>query len=150
MLTKFNFLNKKDDLVLWSCKLCSYEWKGKSPYTRITRPYCRRCSSWSVRAKDWLINKEKWNHIKQYVLKRANWKCQACGCRINKSFYIHHSSYDNYYDVKNLVCLCRRCHFIIHGRSKSYIIGKRLLTSGIILISSIVILGIPVIIDGGN
>lgn len=135
---------EKDYLVQWRCQKCGYEWLGKSPRVRIVRPYCCSCGSWNVRVKDWLIDREKWEKAKIYVLKRANYKCQGCGKKISDHFSIHHLNYNNYYNVNNLVCLCPRCHFLIHGRDPAYKSGQVSLVLGIISI----VISIPMAVSG--
>lgn len=124
----------KDNIVLWTCKLCGYDWRGKSPKVRSMRPHCYQCGSWSVKVKDWLIDKEKWEKARLDALERSVWRCQACGQKLNLSAPVHHLDYDDYYHPDNLICLCPHCHFLIHGKSPSYIRGKISMIFGMILI----------------
>lgn len=124
----------KDNVVLWICKSCGYAWRGKSPKVRATRPHCSRCGSQNVRVKDWLIDRERWEKARQNALVRADWKCQACGYKLGNSAPVHHLNYSDYYHPDNLVCLCPHCHFLIHKKSPSYIIGKISTFFGIISI----------------
>lgn len=121
----------EENIVLWECKTCGWRWKGKSPRFRTIRPYCTRCGSWSVKIKDWLIDKNKWEEVKEIVVKRAEGKCEACG---NEAKFprIHHVEYNNYYDPEKMVCLCSRCHAVVHKKMRPYGISKALLSFGII------------------
>lgn len=130
----FSSKEDKDNLVLWACKLCGYEWRGKSPRVRAGPPYCSQCGSRSIKVKDWLIDQERWKKTRIDAFERANWQCQACGRKVDHSGRVHHTNYDNYYDINNLVCLCSHCHFLIHGKNPSYIFGKIFLILGIISI----------------
>ncbi|MEW6162538.1 MAG: HNH endonuclease signature motif containing protein [Nitrospirota bacterium] len=124
----------KDNVVLWTCKLCGNNWRGKSPKFRATRPHCSRCGSWFVRVKDWLIDSERWKKARLDALERADWQCQACRQRLDTSAPVHHLDYSDYYNPDNLVCLCPHCHFLIHGKAPSYILGKVSMIFGIISI----------------
>ena len=121
----------KNKHVLWKCQICGYEWKGKSPQVRTTRPYCSKCGSRNVKVKDWLIDKEKWEKARLHALRRAGWQCEACGKDINLSAPVHHLHYDDYYDSDSLVCLCPQCHYLTHGRTLSYKVGVILKIFGI-------------------
>jgi hypothetical protein len=123
---------EKDNLVLWTCRSCGYDWRGKSPKVRATRPRCSRCGSWSVRVKDWLIDKERWKRARLDAFERANWQCEACGRDLNVSARVHHLSYDDYYHLDNLVCLCPHCHYLIEGKTPSYAFGVLSIIFGII------------------
>ena len=78
---------------------------------------------------------EKGRHTKEYkkwrkgVLERDKYICQMCGSP--NSNIVHHKirfrdCYDNEniaYDVNNGICLCERCHKMVHGGG-NYINGK--------------------------
>jgi len=102
--------------VLWGCNVCDYEWYGVSPYNREKRPYCPRCGSWSVKVRDWLIDKERWKKARLETLKRDHWQCRVCGQKLSVSAPIHHISYDDYYSLDNLISLCPKCHQMVHER----------------------------------
>lgn len=121
--------------VLWICRACGNEWKGKSPRSRSVRPHCSKCGSWSVKVKDWLFDKELWEKTKLRVLNRGHWQCQSCKKELKKSAVIHHISYDeDYYRLENLISLCNHCHFLIHGKSRSYVNGAKAQIFGILAI----------------
>ncbi len=126
-------------MVLWRCISCGHKWKGKSPQDRKSPPRCPKCRSpvlqWKkFRDKYWKWyrkeDRKKWEEIRQIVIKRANEKCEICRIKAKK-FHIHHLDYQDYFNPKNLICLCPRCHLIIHGRTLSYEIGKMLEFLGI-------------------
>src|SRR5262249_19537185 len=54
----------------------------------------------------------EWKLIRQTVLARAGWRCQACGVR--RRLDVHHvmkrSQGGSDFDLENLVALCRWCH----------------------------------------
>ena len=122
-----------DDVVRWRCSTCGHKWKGKSPRTRARRPYCTKCGSRNVRVADWLIDTERWEGVRKDALDRANRRCEVCGRESSPS--IHHLSYDDYYDLDQLVCLCKRCHYLIHGRAPSYMCGLLTTILGMIALS---------------
>jgi len=61
----------------------------------------RRAASW-----------EEWAAIRDKVLARAGWRCQACGVR--RRLDVHHvvkrSQGGSDFDLDRLVALCRWCH----------------------------------------
>jgi len=83
--------------------------------------------------KDWLIDKEKWKKIRENTFERAKWQCEVCNKRLNSSAPVHHFSYDDYYNINNLVCLCERCHYLVHG-DRYFRIGMVLKNIGIIVV----------------
>jgi len=54
----------------------------------------------------------EWKLIRQAVLARAGWRCQACGVR--RRLDVHHvvkrSQGGSDFDLDHLVALCRWCH----------------------------------------
>ena len=54
----------------------------------------------------------EWKLIRQAVLARAGWRCQACGVR--RRLDVHHvmkrSQGGSDFDLEHLVALCRWCH----------------------------------------
>jgi hypothetical protein len=54
----------------------------------------------------------EWKLIRQTVLARAGWRCQACGVR--RRLDVHHlmkrSQGGSDFDLEHLVALCRWCH----------------------------------------
>ncbi len=54
----------------------------------------------------------EWKAIRQHVLARAGWRCQACGVR--RRLDVHHvvkrSHGGSDFDLDQLVALCRWCH----------------------------------------
>jgi 5-methylcytosine-specific restriction endonuclease McrA len=54
----------------------------------------------------------EWKAIRQQVLSRAGWRCQACGVR--RRLDVHHvvkrSRGGSDFDLDQLVALCRWCH----------------------------------------
>lgn len=61
----------------------------------------RRAASWP-----------EWAAIREQVLARANWRCQAC--RVRRRLDVHHvvkrSQGGSDFDLDQLVALCRWCH----------------------------------------
>lgn len=55
---------------------------------------------------------EEWGAIRELILARARWACQACGLR--RRLDVHHlvkrSQGGSDFDVNRLVALCRGCH----------------------------------------
>ena len=54
----------------------------------------------------------QWKAIRQHVLTRAGWRCQACGIR--RRLDVHHlikrAQGGSDFDLDQLVALCRWCH----------------------------------------
>ena len=54
----------------------------------------------------------EWKAIRQHVLTRAGWRCQACGIR--RRLDVHHvvkrAQGGSDFDLDQLVALCRWCH----------------------------------------
>jgi len=64
----------------------------------------------------YLSESENWYEIRQLVLKRDDYKCQAC--LLETAGDVHHKSYQHLYDeiCFDLVSVCRPCHKKIHGK----------------------------------
>lgn len=65
------------------------------------------------------IRSAKWQEKCNQRLQIAEYKCEMCGRleKNSKGLQIHHISYKNLgnEDVNNeLICLCGRCHILIH------------------------------------
>ncbi len=64
------------------------------------------------------IASPQWAQIRQAVIDRDGGKCQICGCQ--NGLQAHHMRYQDdkgnrdWKNTKNIVCLCVRCHHIIH------------------------------------
>ena len=84
--------------------------KRRTPLARRTRPRQRRGDA---RAKGRpAASVSEWKLIRQTVLARAGWRCQACGVR--RRLDVHHvmkrSQGGSDFDLEHLVALCRWCH----------------------------------------
>ena len=55
---------------------------------------------------------EQWQAIREVVLARAGWRCQACGRggRLDVHHVVKRSQGGSDWDLDALVALCRRCH----------------------------------------
>lgn len=66
------------------------------------------------------LKTDYWKIVAEAVKKRADYRCQLCNSQ--HDLCAHHRTYDhrgnelNY--LNDLVCLCRRCHEIFHGKIK--------------------------------
>ena len=64
------------------------------------------------------LNTDYWKAVAGAVKARANWKCQVCNSPLDLN--AHHRTYDHRGDELNhlsdLICLCRRCHAVFHGK----------------------------------
>lgn len=66
------------------------------------------------------LKTDYWKRVSEAVKKRAEYRCQLCNSQ--HDLCAHHRTYDhrgnelNY--LNDLVCLCRRCHEIFHGRNQ--------------------------------
>lgn len=65
------------------------------------------------------LKTDYWKRVAEAVKKRADYKCQLCNSQ--HDLCAHHRDYShrgnelNY--LNDLVCLCRRCHEIFHGKN---------------------------------
>jgi DNA-directed RNA polymerase subunit RPC12/RpoP len=101
--------------IKWKCNNCGQKWLGKSPYQRHRRPFCPSCGDCNVHVYDWLIDKEKWSKIRKEVIERDNSVCQRCNRKIEMRPVVHHLYYSSdYYNLNNLITLCKFCHSYIH------------------------------------
>lgn len=68
---------------------------------------------------------KKWKDMRQYILIRDQYRCQRCGSALNlEVHHIIHLTPGNIHDAsitlndKNLITLCRDCHFAVHEEDK--------------------------------
>jgi len=66
------------------------------------------------------LKTDYWKRVAEAVKKRADYKCQLCNSQ--HDLCAHHRDYSHRGDELNylndLICLCRRCHEIFHGKQK--------------------------------
>lgn len=66
------------------------------------------------------LKTEYWAVVSKEVKRRAKFKCQVCNSPHDLN--AHHRTYENrgheMEHLDDLVCLCRRCHEIFHGKDK--------------------------------
>lgn len=77
-------------------------WRWRWPHWLYVR-YLRSCA---------------WQHIRQQVMQRANYRCERCGC-MTAYFEIHHMTYERLgrERLTDLLALCKECHKQIHYKS---------------------------------
>lgn len=71
-----------------------------------------------------------WQKVKRLVIKRDNGLCVLCGALAVDVHHVKFRSQGGKDDVRNCVCLCRKCHEMAHGLHKyvsAYDIKKALL-----------------------
>ena len=90
------------------CKLCSYEWES-----RISKPkQCPRCKSL------------KWNQKTKLT------NCEICNVEFTKKnrLEVHHvdSDHENNYH-RNLINICHKCHWYLHGGKKKLNYDKEII-----------------------
>ena len=61
-----------------------------------------------------LERKQKWGHIKEVALYKANYKCSKCSS--DKKLEVHHLVYPAT-KLEDAIVLCRRCHQEVHRKS---------------------------------
>lgn len=63
----------------------------------------------------WYLQTSHWSTIKQFVLRRANHRCELCG--VSTALHIHHLHYSNIGNERpeDLVALCKNCHKATHA-----------------------------------
>jgi len=59
----------------------------------------------------------KWKKFREKILKRDGHRCLKCGD--DEYLCVHHLNYDDYFDPKNVITLCIRCHAVVHGITPS-------------------------------
>lgn len=61
-----------------------------------------------------------WHAVADKVKERAGNRCERCGGEIDLK--AHHTTYAHHgwehLNLDDMVCLCRRCHDIVHGRQR--------------------------------
>lgn len=61
---------------------------------------------------------DRWKGIATEVKRRAGWRCQVCNSGLDLN--AHHRTYEilgsEEKHMDDLVCLCRRCHALFHGK----------------------------------
>ena len=63
---------------------------------------------------DVYLTTKHWKKVSEKAKKRAKNKCSICGYKSN--LVVHHNSYNLYHESKSdLVCLCGRCHTLVHS-----------------------------------
>ena len=78
------------------CFKCGYNWKAK-----VENPVaCPKC---------------KFRFDRYKAFKKHNFKC--CRCSSEENLVLHHPDYDNI-SIKDLVVLCKRCHFNLHKKTR--------------------------------
>lgn len=64
------------------------------------------------------LQTDYWKEVSLAVKKRAGWRCQVCNSPHDLD--AHHRTYDHrgreLDHLDDLVCLCRRCHAVFHGK----------------------------------
>ncbi len=61
------------------------------------------------------LNAEKYENLRQHVLRRDRWRCQSCGVMSNLE--VHHKEFRSLsgQDIEqNLITLCSACHSRVH------------------------------------
>jgi len=71
-----------------------------------------------------------WKQFREKILLERNFKCETCGVRHPKAtrkLEVHHKHYESVgkENPEDVLCLCRRCHRLIHKLAK--IQGKGIL-----------------------
>lgn len=59
-----------------------------------------------------------WRKVKRLVIKRDNGLCVLCGALAVDVHHVKFRSQGGADDVRNCVCLCRKCHELAHGLHK--------------------------------
>jgi len=84
--------------------------KRRAPLARRARAGRRRGGARAIGRP--AASLSEWKLIRQTVLARAGWRCQACGVR--RRLDVHHvmkpSQGGSDFDLEHLVALCRWCH----------------------------------------
>lgn len=90
----------------------------KSPCIRDTGEISSRSPLFkepSMAYRDYLKTSD-WNDKRSKTYKRCNYRCQICGAT-DLEVHAHHIKYGDLSKVcpiKDLMCLCKRCHFKLH------------------------------------
>jgi len=71
-------------------------------------------------------NSKEWQTVREYVLKRDRYLCVQCGNPAEEVHHIERLTPSNITDInislndKNLISLCKECHFKEHESDKRY------------------------------
>ncbi len=71
---------------------------------------------WPKRARR-RLKPEIYEVLRQQVLRRDGWRCQACGAMTDLE--VHHQQFRSHWgddSEANLITLCSRCHTAVHCR----------------------------------
>lgn len=60
------------------------------------------------------IGKKSWDRVRKYVRERAGNKCEICGSEENLEVHERYMIKGNYLILARLICVCKRCHSLIH------------------------------------
>jgi len=97
----------RSDVVCASCR----RKRGENPNIDYRNPKNRLAVlRQHQQARDHLYKSMRWVKLREAMLKTYP-VCQDCGERLATE--VHHTSYTNFYEQKNLQCLCRDCHAAI-------------------------------------
>jgi 5-methylcytosine-specific restriction endonuclease McrA len=61
------------------------------------------------------LDPDLYEQLRNQVLRRDGWRCQACGARSNLE--VHHTKFRSHSgddSVDNLITLCTSCHISLH------------------------------------
>lgn len=67
------------------------------------------------------IASPEWQHVRDEVIRRDNYKCVECGEEYStKGSVVHHKDYDNWgsgdiYEIMDCILLCKKCHTKAHA-----------------------------------
>jgi 5-methylcytosine-specific restriction endonuclease McrA len=65
------------------------------------------------------LDPELYDRLRNQVLRRDGWRCQACGTRSNLE--VHHKDFRSRGgedSEQNLITLCLSCHSLVHGGAR--------------------------------
>jgi len=109
----YYFLNKKRE------KMMSQKWYQKNRESEIAKNKEYRKQNRELF--NWYHNKERFNGIKEQILKRDNYKCMVCN---SINVMVHHIDGNNFqkeipnHNIDNLITLCRSCHSSLHHQQR--------------------------------
>ncbi len=62
------------------------------------------------------LHSKQWHRKRYAVIRRADFKCEACNKEIGYNGNVHHKTYNNIFNepMTDLIYLCKSCHFDVH------------------------------------
>jgi DNA repair ATPase RecN len=79
----------------------------------------KKTNAWNIQ--QWYygyLESRMWLKKRDWILNRANNKCEECG-KEGEKLYVHHKTYERvgYEEPTDLIAVCKKCHGLLHGKN---------------------------------